>query len=494
MSQGIKKISENVISTGRSLTIVNSSVRDNTNFEIGTLKCYPTDFGLRFKSNTNTFSLFDAINILDTYTIEESLMNNNSVSTRTIIDKNITTSKLNDYCVTNIKLENKSATTGIVASDKVKDGTIVTATLGDSCVTNIKINNKSINAYEKIMNETITTELLKGGTDTNGTIIPGCVTTPKLADQSVTTPKLYSKCVTNDKIADNVIENLKLKDFTIQGGNTPNVSKIAQSTITNYNIANKTLTTINFANGSIVGYGTSTESTIADRTINYLNIAENTVQNSNLASKTIQGAAASDGGKIAFQTITGDNIKDNSIGLNKLNTSVSGVFNNAVTYERDSANKLCVNLKKVNSDLTQEDCYMSISGHLDVVGNISGARVYNMAYSDLAEGYIPGEKLEAGDTAFLREDGKVYKTGAFCVGPVSDEYAMCLGASDEEIKNGEKVPIALVGKVHVKTAFNCILGNKVYGANNQCLGRALETKEKPKDQEYHKVLCLVRPY
>lgn len=494
MSQGIKKISENVISPGRSLTIVNNSIRDNTNFEIGTLKCYPTDFGLRFKSNTNTFSLFDAINILDTHTIEESLMNINSVSTRTIIDKNVTTSKLNDYCVTNIKLENKSEATGIIASDKIKDGTIVTATLGDLCVTNTKINNKSINASEKLMNETITTELLKGGIDINGTVVPGCVTTPKIADENVTTAKLYNKCVINDKIADNTIENIKIKDFTIQGGSTPNVGKIAQRTITNYNIANKTLTTTNFANGSVVGYGTSTESIIADKTINYLNIAENTIQNSNLASKTIQGAAASDGGKIAFQTITGDNIKDGSIGSSKFDTSVFKILQNAVTYERDSTNKLCVKLKGVNSDLTQEDCYMNISGHLDVVGNISGARVYNMAYSDLAEGYIPGEDLEPGDTAFLREDGKVYKTGSFCVGPVSDEYAICLGASDEELKNGEKVAIALIGKVHVKTAFNCILGNKVYGANNQCLGRALETKEKPKDQEYHKVLCLVRPH
>lgn len=494
MSQGIKKISENVISTGRSLTIVNNSIRDNTNFEIGTLKCYPTDFGLRFKSNTNTFSLFDAINILDTHTIEESLMNNNSVSTRTIIDQNVTTSKLNDYCVTNIKLQNKSATTGIIASDKVKDGTIITATLGDLCVTNSKVNNKSINAYEKLMNETITTELLVGGLNDNGVTVPGCVTTSKIADGNVTTAKLYSKCVINDKIADNTIDNIKIKDFTIQGGSTPSIGKIARNTITNYNIANKTLMTTNFANGSVVGYGTATESIIADRTINYLNIAQNTIQNSNIASKTIQGAAASDGGKIAFQTITGNNIKDGSIGPSKFDTSAFSTFQNAVTYERDTSNKLCVKLKGTKSDLTQEDCYMNISGHLDVVGNISGARVYNMAYSDLAEGYIPGEDLEPGDAAFLREDGKVYKTGSFCVGPVSDEYAMCLGASDEELKQGSKVAVALIGKVHVKTELNSSLGNKVYGLNNAFIGRALETKEKPKGQKYHKVLCLVRPY
>ena len=127
-----------------------------------------------------------------------------------------------------------------------------------------------------------------------------------------------------------------------------------------------------------------------------------------------------------------------------------------------------------------------------------------MAYSDLAEGYIPGEELEPGDVAYLYEDGKVYKDRwrnnecSLCVGVVSDEYAMCLGATDEELKNGNKVAVALVGKVHVKYPCSSIyLGETVQDGYGTKVGRALETikdHEFWKEHDYIKVLTLVYPH
>lgn len=518
MGQGIKKISENVISPGRSLTIVNNSIHDNTNFEIGTLKCYPSDSGLRYKSDLNTFNLFDAVNILQEYSIEEILMANNSVSTRTIRDQNVTTDKIKDLNVTNIKIENKGPTSGIVASEKVRDGSIVTATLGEGCVINTKIHDKTINADEKIMNQTITTPLLRGGTDINGVEIPGCVTTPKIANENVTTSKLADKCVINQKIADNTIENIKLYDFTIQGGNQQGTGKIAEKTITAFNVADRSLTDSNFAYGSVTGYSVGgilkTQSIIADNTITDTNIATNTITNARLLTRTIKGAAAGEDGKIAYQTITGDNIKDSSIGINKFETNVFNVIKNAVVYERDTNNNLCVKLRGAQlEDGNEETCYMNISGHLDVEGDITGARVYNMAYSDLAEGYVPGEELEAGDIVAIHEDGKVYKATqeyiAAIVGVVSDEYAACYGASVDELRNKEKVAVALIGKVHVKVKGNIMLGQKVKYpifsdiedgvgiaasfSNSYTIGKALETVDSDNFDEIHKVLCLVYP-
>ena len=156
---------------------------------------------------------------------------------------------------------------------------------------------------------------------------------------------------------------------------------------------------------------------------------------------------------------------------------------------------------------------MNISGHLDVEGDITGARVYNMAYSDLAEGYIPGEELEAGDIVAIHEDGKVYKVTqkyvTAIVGVVSDEYAACYGASVDELKNKEKVAVALVGKVHVKIRGNIMLGQKVEYPiffnledgigmaasfnSNYVIGKALETVNSDNFDEIHKVLCLVYP-
>ena len=61
--KGIKKLDENVVAPSRSLTITNPNLIDNSNWQIGTLKCNPSLAGLSYKSNTDgTFSLFDATN------------------------------------------------------------------------------------------------------------------------------------------------------------------------------------------------------------------------------------------------------------------------------------------------------------------------------------------------------------------------------------------------------------------------------------------------
>ena len=46
--KGIKKINENVVAPYRSLTIVNNGLPDNTNWQVGTLKCNPTVAGLQY--------------------------------------------------------------------------------------------------------------------------------------------------------------------------------------------------------------------------------------------------------------------------------------------------------------------------------------------------------------------------------------------------------------------------------------------------------------
>ena len=146
------------------------------------------------------------------------------------------------------------------------------------------------------------------------------------------------------------------------------------------------------------------------------------------------------------------------------------------------------------------------NGSLRVYGDIRADRVYNMAYADLAEGYIPGEDLEPGDIVELREDGKVYKAysnglPAVIVGVVSDEYATCYGASKEELEEGSKVAVALIGKVHVKIKGPVRIGEPVkinnipgvglpWSNNNIVVGKALETVE---EDGMHKVLCLIKP-
>ena len=69
--------------------------------------------------------------------------------------------------------------------------------------------------------------------------------------------------------------------------------------------------------------------------------------------------------------------------------------------------------------------------------------------------------------------------------------------SDEELVRGDKVAVALVGKVHVKTPFTTVIGDYVMDQNYKKIGKALESKNN-KDElmtnGYQKVLTLVFPH
>lgn len=144
---------------------------------------------------------------------------------------------------------------------------------------------------------------------------------------------------------------------------------------------------------------------------------------------------------------------------------------------------------------------ITANGNISCNGVITASKVYNAVYNDLAEGYIPGEKLEPGDIVEIREDGKVYKAeynSNKIVGVVSDEFADCYGASVKEIESGEKIAVGLIGKVHVKVKGSVKIGDPIccleqgIGAsfNGRKIGKALETKH---ENGIYKVLCLIYP-
>lgn len=129
---------------------------------------------------------------------------------------------------------------------------------------------------------------------------------------------------------------------------------------------------------------------------------------------------------------------------------------------------------------------------------------------DIAEAYEPkeGEVYIPGDIVQVDENGQLVKAGPELdypiVGVVSEEYAACYGATDEEIKENKKIPVGLIGKVHVNVVGPVKLGDKIalaksgLGAsltyNNLCkynvIGKALESND---NTEVKKILCLIYP-
>lgn len=462
MADGIKKLNENIIAPGRSLVINNQSVRDNDNFEKGTLRCNPSSGGLRYKYDTNNYRLFDAYFILEERTIVDALIGNQEVTTRTLKDLCVTEDKISDRAVTRQKIGYKA-----VGEQEIDDNAVKTIHITDQNVTT-----------DKIKDIAITSDKIKDLAVIKGKIGEYAVESANIESSAVTTSKIATGAIVNEKILGNTIENDRLKNFTIQGGNETGIGKIAEKTITSFNIADNTITDTQIKDGAITG------SKIANGTIKSNNIANNTIESGNIAT----GAIISD--KLGESSVITDKIMDKSITKDKLSDDLFSTIDNAVVYELDENGNSCVKIK--------DNTYFNVlGGDVDVNGNLTATRVYNMAYSDLAEGYVPGEDLEPGDEAYLREDGKVYRTGPCYVGIVSDEYAMCLGASDEELNNKEKIAIALIGKVHVKTKYATNLGHNISRAHSfGYIGKALETKfdiDEIEQYGYQKVLALVYP-
>lgn len=501
----MKKISENVVASGRSLTLINDQVKDNTNIQKGALKTltegstYTVNIpveendtdkdvsitytsGLKYKADTNKYVSFDAKGILEPLSIDaEVMLETHSIYARALNTGCVITDKLAEQAVTTPKIKDLNVTT-----EKVNNLAITNTKLGNGSVTNDKIANSTIVAYEKVVPSTITTELL----------VDYSVDSRKIANGAVINEKLGTHAVTTEKIADKTITNTNIADKTILGSN------IADGTIDTINYKDSSISTVKLQDGCI------TEPKLATGAVTSEKIALNTITADNIKQGAINSAC------IENDSIETVDLHDACVTMEKLAPDVFGKVSEAVIYENSNpdyaltygeAHDHMVQIKRtVNGEGQDTDLY--VSGHIYAKGNIEGARVYNMAYADIAEGYIPGEELEPGDIVELRENGRVYKAclhngfAAAVVGVISDEYAACYGASEKEIKNKEKVAVALVGKVHVKVNGPAYIGSAISASdvpgagtlyeNGIVIGRALETS---KQCGVHKVLCLVRP-
>ncbi len=465
MGRGIKKISENVIANKRSLTLVTSSsgpiystqiIPTETPVDVADTEAMPlgmlnVDYGIRglsMKIGQRQWSKLDARNTIIDETIATNLIANSAVTTPKIADQNVTTAKIKDQNVTTEKIRDQAVTTA-----KIADSNVVTIKIADENVTNAKLSKDSVSTI-KIKDQ--------------------AVTAPKIGDGAVLTQKIYDKAVTTAKIADNAVtckqiaasapnngeEDKRIATENLQDG-VITTAKIADRAVTTGKIAQGGVTTVNLQNGCV------TTEKIAD------------------------GAVTTD--KIADGAVTADKIAPNAVTKEKLDPTLMDEVDRMILHDG-------------NMNVTGEG-ESSLINNLTVAGDIRANRVFNIIYMDIAEGYEPGEPLEAGDIVAMHEDGKVYKAQTIndcIVGVVSDEYANCLGASKEELFSGEKVAVGMIGKIHVKVKGPVRLGQRISISNsdsgvgianwmnNNNIGQALETINCDFDK-IHKVLILVRP-
>ncbi len=342
-------------------------------------------------------------------------------------------------------------------------------------------------ALEVLIDQTVVEQLIKDQNVTERKIKDADVTTRKIRDLNVTTEKINNFAVIEQKIGPSAVTTPKIKDLNVTE------QKLATDAIIGDLIPDRQIGTRHLIDQAVVtsklGDASVTEVKILDAAVTTPKIADFSITNPKLADLSVTTQ------KIANLTVTTEKLANGCVTKDKVDAEVLHVLDNAVLYDEADNVNLKNNLN-VKNDIVAE-------------GTITGAKVYNMAYMDLAEGYIPGEPLEAGDVVEVRHDGKVYKTTkeklGTVVGVVSDEYAACYGATQEEIELGTKVAVALCGKVHVKVSdMNIHIGDKlvankvgraskanIFNKRRGIIGKALEPCA---CMGYnHKVLCLVGP-
>lgn len=466
MAEGIKKISENVTVENRALVITNPSVADNDAISIGALQSNPTERGLRLKTSKGVYSLFDATKILESLSITNSLLGIKCVTKDKISENAVGTEQLEDGSVTELKLGNDSVT-----RNKIKNGEVIQGKLGVDAVLNINLKNECV-TNEKILNNTIQNNKLYDYTITNKKIAQGTIDTGCLAPNAVT----------NVKILDNTIENSKYKQYSIYG------DKIANNAIKNIHLDVNSVNTVNILNGAIN----------SDK-IGEKQIFEKHIEDLQIIDRHIHPGAVTEI-KIHDGAVSSNKIKDKSVNLLKLSDDVLDLIGDPVQYDQDNNVELRNNLK--------------VKGNVVADGTISASKIYNAVFMDLAEAYEPAPNVTfvPGDIVEVREDGLLYKADSIStnkdkaiVGVVSNEYAQCFGATEEELENNKKIAVGMIGKVHVNVVGPVKIGEYIGAckdgigvsenvdlslSNKHIIGKALETN---KSNEPKKVLCLIFP-
>lgn len=182
----------------------------------------------------------------------------------------------------------------------------------------------------------------------------------------------------------------------------------------------------------------------------------------------------------------------------KLGDDVIELIGDPVKYDKDNNVTLRKNL--------------SVSGDIVANGTIKATKIYNAVFMDLAEAYVPAPDVTfvPGDIVELREDGFVYKADSVndskvIVGVISNEYAQCFGATEEELTTNQKVAVGMIGKVHVNVVGPVKIGEYIGACKDgigvskdldltlqskHIIGKALESND---SHDPKKVLCLIFP-
>lgn len=139
------------------------------------------------------------------------------------------------------------------------------------------------------------------------------------------------------------------------------------------------------------------------------------------------------------------------------------------------------------SELTNDSRYVSTdeNGNVVLTGTLTATQVFNAVYNDYAEFFPRGGDTERGDiiacdeTSTREQYVKATDKSQCVVGVHSEEFAQIIGGLQVEEGKGvmetnirQFIPVAMVGRVHVKYFGKAIVGTKVVPSEIPGVGRA----------------------
>lgn len=469
MAHGVRKVNEFIVRDGRAL-IMTQNVASSTSqtqwdsIADGTLYITPVNGDIKYKqrgSEPRTWTRFLPGNLfvdqditgnfLRDKTVTEIKMADNSISTRTIVNRNVTSGKI---------------AVGAILTEHFKDNTLDGKVVKDNTLNGTKLIDLSLDGV-KVKDRTLGGIKLKQLT----------VTDQELANDSVITSKILNLNVTEPKLANSSVVTRTVKDLNIT------TTKLADLSVTNPKLGLKA-----------VDWKNVNEDAIRTTHILNLNVTEPKLANDSVITRVIKDLNVTNA-KLATDSVTTVKILNKNVTLAKLEDSVQSVIRNAVVHDGDYAT--------VNANLKVKGNIVADPN--DLTKTISGFKVYNPLFADYAEGFIVTEPVEEGHIVEIDKYGCVKKAEAYSrkvVGIVSERYGMCLDADEEEIKSGAKTAVGLIGKVPVKVVGKVSTGDFIISSGDgigiatkkhfagSIVGKALEDKD---TYGLGSVLCLIQP-
>lgn len=479
-TDGVRKVNEYVIKDGRTLvmTVLSSNPQSLSG---GTIYINPNTGDLQYlhvdDKYDKTWKKFTFENLFDNYSLDNNMILDNSISAVKLVDNTITADKLIDGIISTDKIANEAITT-----DKVLE----------------------IDA-SKIKNSSITTNKFIEGSIINSILADKTITNEKIADNTIIDELINDAAIKTRHLDKNIIEKANLKekivDHDILAANCIESDNITNYSILNNHLDNDCITNDKLADQSI--FGTKIKNyAIKDIHINDMDgskINDNSISNK----------------KLMINSIDTNNILDNAITTNKLSKEIQNVLSNTLKLQNEIIyeDTQYLNTVLINGNMVLKDkntkCNFNIDGDIKATGNITGAKVFNPVFADIAEAYVPNEYMVPGDPVCLCKEGdlkieRLNKDNADrFLGFVSDQYATLFGGTKEEIDSGKKVAVTLTGRIKVKlgTGFKASIGEYIIPIKSlgtmgvteyrstEVVGRLLENKDF--NQSY--VLCQLWP-